>query len=230
MTYLIKDIPLDERPRERLINHGPKALSNVELLALLLKTGNKGISVIELAKRILFKLNNLKDLFNITVEELMTIEGVGIAKASTIVAAIELFKRLDNKQDFSRETVISATDVYFVLANDLEDLEAEHFYCLYMDTRNTLIAKRELFIGGLTASVVSPRDIFKHAIRLNSPKVIFAHNHPSGNPYPSQADIKTTEKLIEAGELLGINVLDHVVIGKNNCFSIVYNKKYDFDV
>ena len=160
----------------------------------------------------------------------MTIEGVGIAKASTIVAAIELFKRLNSDTIDLPLYITNASDVYYLLAKDLEDLEAEHFYCLYLDIKNTLIAKRKLFIGGLTASVVSPRDIFKYAIRLNAVKVIFVHNHPSGNPYPSKADINTTEKLVEGGALLGINVVDHIIIGKNNCFSIVYNKKTDFDV
>lgn len=228
MNYLIRDMPVDERPRERLIKQGIKALSDVELLALLLKTGNKGISVLELSKKILYKLNNKKDLLNVTVEELMLIEGVGIAKASTIVAAIELFKRISDNQKETPKYIINASDVYYTLLKDLEDLESEHFYCLYLDIKNNLISKKRLFIGGLTASVVSPRDIFKHAVRLNAAKVIFAHNHPSGNPLPSKADITTTEKLIEGGLLLGITVVDHVIIGKNSCFSIVYNKKYDF--
>lgn len=228
MNYLIRDIPVDERPRERLLKQGIKALSNVELLALLLKTGNKGISALELSKKILYKLSNKKDLLNVSVEELMLIEGVGIAKASTIVAAIELFKRISEDQEEAPKYLINASDVYYTLLRDLEDLESEHFYCLYLDIKNNLISKKRLFIGGLTASIVSPRDIFKHAVRLNAAKVIFAHNHPSGNPFPSKADISTTEKLIEAGLLLGITVVDHVIIGKNSCFSIVYNKKYDF--
>lgn len=228
MKYLIKDMPINERPRERLLKQGIKALSNVELLALLLKTGNKGVSVIELSQRILYKLNKPSDLLNMTVEELMTIEGIGIAKASTLVAALELFKRITDDVYEIPEYITNTSDVYYLLARELEDLESEKFYCLYLDIKNKLIAKKRLFVGGLTASVVSPRDIFKHAIRLNSPKVVFVHNHPSGNPYPSKADISTTEKLIEGGNLLGINVIDHIVIGKNNCFSIIYNQKYEF--
>src|SRR5690554_169200 len=197
MKYLIRDIPKAERPRERLIKHGIEALSNIELLALLLKTGNKGTSIIELAKKIFYKLDNKKNFLNITVEELMTIEGVGIAKASTIVAAMELFKRFSNKKEEPPKYIISASDVYYCLYSELEDLESEHFYCLYLDIKNNLISKKRLFIGGLTATVISPRDIFKYAVRLNAAKVIFAHNHPSGNPYPSKADIITTDKLVE---------------------------------
>ncbi|MFA7612235.1 MAG: DNA repair protein RadC [Acholeplasmataceae bacterium] len=228
MNYLIRDIPIDERPRERLIRHGVEALSNVELLALLLKTGNKGESALELSRKILYKFNNKKDLLNTSVEELMTIEGIGIAKASTIVAAIELFKRVWHDKKEISKYIINAADVYYALRSDLEHLESEHFYCLYLDIKNKLISKRRLFVGGLTGSLVSASDIFKHALRLNAAKVIFAHNHPSGNPEPSQADIDTTRKLIEGGKLLGIAVLDHVIIGKNNCFSIIYNKKHDF--
>lgn len=228
MKYLIKDIPVNERPRERLVKSGVKALSNVELLALLLKTGNKGISALELSKKIIYSLNKPSDLLNVTVEELMRVNGIGIAKASTIIAAIELFKRLEEDNISIPEYITESKDVYYLLFKELENLEAEHFYCLYLDVKNSLIAKKRLFVGGLSASVVSPRDIFKYAIRLNAPKVIFAHNHPSGDPTPSNADIITTEKLIEGGKLLGINVVDHVIIGKNNCFSILYNKKFDF--
>ncbi len=228
MRYLIKDIPVDERPRERLINSGPKALSNVELLALLIKTGNKGVSALELARRLLYSLNKPSDLLNVTVEELMSVNGIGIAKASTIIAALELFKRLDGNTSELPEYITDAKDVYYLLARELEDLESEHFYCLYLDIKNNLIAKKRLFIGGNSASVVSPRDIFKHAVRLNAAKVIFVHNHPSGDSRPSNADISTTNMLIEGGKLIGINVLDHIIIGKNNCFSIVYNKKINF--
>lgn len=229
MKFLIRDIPVNERPRERLLKHGVSALSNVELLALLLKTGNKGLSALELSKRLLYNLNEPTDLLNMTVEELMTIDGIGIAKASTIVAALELFKRLDNDSNNERlEYIVETRDVYYLLSKELENLESEHFYCLYLDMKNSLLAKKRLFVGGLSASVVSPRDIFKYAIRLNAPKVIFVHNHPSGNPLPSNADIKTTQQLVQGGKLLGIKVVDHVIIGKNNCFSIVYNKKHNF--
>lgn len=228
MNYLIKDIPISERPRERLIKHGKEALSNVELLALILKTGDRGISALELSKKILYKLDNKKDLLKVTTEELMTIKGIGIAKASTIVAAIELFKRIFNEEFKEPKYIVNASDVYYALAKDLEHLESEHFYCLYLDAKNQIISKKRLFVGGLTSSVVSPRDIFKYAVRLNAAKVVFAHNHPSGNPYPSNADINTTEKLVEGGKLLGVLVIDHVIIGKNSCYSIIYNKKYDF--
>lgn len=228
MKYLIRDIPVNERPRERLLKSGVKALSNVELLALLLKTGNKGVSALELSRMILYKLNKPSDLLNVTVEELMSVNGIGIAKASTIIAALELFKRLNDDTVKIPEYITETQDVYYLLARELENLESEHFYCLYLDIKNNLISKKRLFMGGISGSVVSPRDIFKYAIRLNTPRVIFVHNHPSGDPRPSHADITTTKQLIQAGKLLGINVVDHIIIGKNNCFSIVYNKKFDF--
>lgn len=228
MKYLIRDIPVNERPRERLLKSGVKALSNVELLALLLKTGNKGVSALELSRMILYKLNKPSDLLNVTVEELMSVNGIGIAKASTIIAALELFKRLNDDTVKIPEYITETQDVYYLLARELENLESEHFYCLYLDIKNNLISKKRLFMGGISGSVVSPRDIFKYAIRLNTPRVIFVHNHPSGDSHPSHADITTTKQLIQAGKLLGINVVDHIIIGKNNCFSIVYNKKFDF--
>lgn len=228
MQYLIKDIPIDERPRERLLRFGVKALSNVELIALLLKTGNKGESALNQAKSLLYKLNKPSDLLNITIEELMNVKGIGIAKASTLIASIELSRRLYNDINVKQEIITDMNDVYYLLGSELEYLEEEHFYCLYLDVKNKMLAKKRLFIGGLTASVVSPRDIFKYAIRLNSPKVIFVHNHPTGDPFPSRADLTTTKKLIEAGTLIGISVLDHVIIGKKSCYSIISNKKTEF--
>lgn len=228
MKYLIKDMPYEERPRERLIKYGVKSLSKAELLAILLNTGNKGQSVIELSKEILYKLNRPSSLLNITVEELMTIKGVGNAKASTVVAALELYRRLHNDLESKRTHILSARDVYYLFEGETQGLEHENFYCLYLDIKNKLISKKMLFTGGLTASVVNPRDIFKYAIRFNSPNVIFVHNHPSGDPMPSKADIITTEKLIEGGKLIGVNVLDHVIIGLNSCFSIISNKKHVF--
>jgi DNA repair protein RadC len=228
LKYLIKDIPNQERPRERLARYGAKALNNIELLALLLKTGNKGESVLQLAKRILWTLNRPSSLLNITLEELMLIKGVGIAKASTIIAGLELYKRLFNDYNKKRSNIVDAKDVYYLFEGELTTLEEEHFYCLYLDIKNKLIAKRRLFVGGLTASVVNPRDVFKYAIRFNAPKVIFVHNHPSGDPCPSQADIMTTKKLIEGAAMIGVSVLDHVIIGNNSCFSIIANKKYQF--
>ena len=114
------------------------------------------------------------------------------------------------------------------MADEIEDLENEHFYCLYLDIRHNLVAKKRLFIGGLTTSIINPRDIFKYAVRINAAKVIFVHNHPTGSPYPSPQDKLTTGKLVEGGKLLGIIVVDHVIIGKNNCFSILEDKIYEF--
>ncbi len=228
MRYLIKDIPFAERPRERLQKYGVKGLSNVELIALLLKTGNKNQSVISLSKQLLYTLNRPSSLLNITLEELMAIKGIGLAKASTLIAAMELYRRLFHDLNLRKSSIIDAKDVYFLFEGELSILEEEHFYCLYLDIKNKLIAKKRLFIGSLHASVITPRDIFKYAIRFNAPNVIFVHNHPSGDPLPSRSDLYTTNKLIEGAKVIGVSVLDHVIIGKNTCFSIIHNKKYDF--
>lgn len=230
MKYLIKDMPYYERPRERLLKHGVKSLSNVELLAILLNTGNRGQSVIELAKEILFSLTKPSNLLKLTLEELMTIKGVGIAKASTIIASLELYRRLHHDLIEKTAHIYTAADVYHLFEGELKNLEQEKFYCLYLDIKNKLITKKKLFTGGLIASVVSPRDIFKYAVRLNAPKVIFVHNHPSGDPTPSNADISTTKELIKGSNLLGVQVLDHVIIGRNSCFSILSNKKHVFKI
>ncbi|MGI6359661.1 MAG: RadC family protein [Acholeplasmatales bacterium] len=227
MNYKMKEIPEYERPRERLKKYGAVALSNVELLAILLQTGTKDESVLELSRRILYTLERPSMLLNMSLEELKTIKGIGPSKASTVIAALELYKRLIEDLNKKKTVIKDASDVYY-LFEDMSLLEQEHFYCLYLDTKLKIIAKKQLFIGGVNANIITPRDIYKYSIRLNSPSVLFIHNHPSGDPTPSKSDLITTEKLVEGAKTIGVNVIDHIIIGKKSCYSIMLRKQINF--
>jgi len=228
MSYLIKEMPNNERPRERLVNNGVKSLSSSELLAIILQTGNKGESVLDLSKRILYKIEKPSLLLNMNVEELMKIKGIGVAKGCQIIAAIEFTRRLYEDLDEKKACIYDVSDVYYLFNRELDVLEQEHFFVIYLDMKNQILSKKLLFVGTLNSSLISPRDIFKHAMRFNAASLIFVHNHPSGDPSPSKNDILTTEKLIEAAKTIGIHVIDHVVIGKRTCYSILTNKRYNF--
>lgn len=224
----LKSLPKSERPRERLVEYGVHGLSNVELLAIILKTGNKEESVLELSRTILETIERPTSLLNITYEELILIKGIGMAKATTLIASLELYKRLLTDLNKKKSAISDAGDVYYLFESELNPLEQEHFYCLYLDTKNKVIAKKRLFIGTLNSTVITPRDIFKYAIRFNSPSVIFIHNHPSGDPRPSEQDYLSTNKLIEGARVIGVKVLDHIIIGKKSCYSIIEDRQYYF--
>ena len=215
------DLPLSERPRERLSKLGSEALSSQEILALILGRGIKGESVIVTAQKLLTKFGNLKNLASASVEELTQIRGIGPAKAAQIKATFELSKRLEN---FSAEapkiTVKSPEDVIKTARSQLKGKKKEHFLVLCLDTRNHLIKTNTVSIGGLDCSIVHPREVFKDAISSSAASVIFIHNHPSGDPTPSEDDIKMTKRLIEAGEIIGIEVLDHIIICDNEHLSM----------
>jgi DNA repair protein RadC len=223
--YLIKEMPLTERPRERLIESGASSLSNEELLAILLRTGRKDLSVLELAKDVLYHLESLEDLKRITVLELLQINGIKVAKATTIVAAIELGKRLSNLYLEPKKSIKSSYDVYHLLSSDLTHLEQEHFICLFLNTKSELIKKETLFIGTINQTLIHPREIFKHAIKLSASAIIFAHNHPSGDSTPSKADFQATTSLMESSVIMGIDVVDHIVIGNHEFYSLKDQKK-----
>ena len=223
--YLVKEMPMTERPRERLIESGASSLSNEELLAILLRTGRKDLSVLELAKNVLYHLESLEDLKRITVLELLQINGIKIAKATTIVAAIELGKRLSNLQKIEKVSVKSAFDVYHLLYQDLTHLEQEHFICLYLNTKSELIKKETIYIGTINQTLIHPREIFKHAIKLSAAAIIFAHNHPSGDSTPSKADFQATTSLMGSSAIMGIDVIDHIVIGNREYYSLKDQKK-----
>lgn len=212
-SFTVHDLPLSERPRERLSKLGSEALSSQEILALILGRGIKGESVIITAQKLLSKFGNLKNLASASMEELTQIKGIGPAKAAQIKATFELSKRLeDPSTEKPKITVKSPEDAIKAVRRQLNGKKKEHFLVLCLDTRNHLIKTVEVSIGSLDCSLAHPREVFKEAISSCAASVIFMHNHPSGDPTPSEDDIKLTKRLMEAGEIIGIEVLDHIIV------------------
>jgi DNA repair protein RadC len=223
--YLIKEMPKEERPRERLIDKGPEALSNEELLAILLRTGEKDLSVMDLSKHVLYHLSSLEDLKRMSVFELMNIRGIKEAKACTVIAAIELGKRLSHMKKEVKHVIRSAYDIYHHLSVKLSHLMQEHFIVLYLNTKSELITEETVFIGTINQTLIHPREIFKTAIKLSASSVIFVHNHPTGDATPSKADLLATDNLMQASEVMGIDIIDHIIIGKHEFYSIKEGRK-----
>ncbi|MED4851161.1 MAG: DNA repair protein RadC [Caldibacillus thermoamylovorans] len=217
---LIKDFPKEERPRERFIHHGPSSLSNQELLAIILRTGTKNESVLQLAQRLIKEFQGLRMLMNASLEELTKIKGVGEAKAIQLLAAIELGKRIANMKNEERYVIRSPEDGANYVMEEMRFLTQEHFVCLFLNTKNEVIHKQTIFIGSLNASIVHPRELFKEAFRRSAASMICLHNHPSGNPEPSREDIEVTKRLVECGRILGVDVLDHIIIGDKRYVSL----------
>jgi len=212
-SFTVHDLPLSERPRERLAKLGSEVLSSQEILALILGRGIKGESVMVTAQKLLSKFGNLKNLAAASMEELTKIKGIGPAKAAQIKATFELSKRLENSlSETVKITIKSPEDVVKTARNLLKGKKKEYFLAICLDTRNHLIKTSTVSIGSLDCSIVHPREVFKDAISSSAASVIFIHNHPSGDHTPSEDDIKMTKRLIEAGEIIGIEVLDHIVI------------------
>ncbi len=217
---MIRDYPAHERPRERMLNEGPEALSNQELLAILLRTGTKKESVLHLANRIVQHFEGLRMLKNATIGELKEINGIGDVKAVELIAAIELGRRISRLQFDERYAIRSPEDGANYLMDELRFLEQEHFVCLYLNTKNQVIHKKTIFIGSLNSSIVHPREVFKEGIRRSAASLICFHNHPSGDPSPSSEDIDVTKRLVECGKILGIEMLDHIIIGDRKYVSL----------
>ena len=218
----IKELPKVERPREKLISKGPQNLKDEELLAILLRTGREGKNVLELAKQILGKYSK-KRLLKLTYEDLIKIKGIDSAKACTIVAAAELVKRALKIQDESLPIVSSVKDVTLQVSY-LREKTREHLMAIYLNARNELLFRKHIFVGTLNANLVHPREIFNEALKQNAASVILVHNHPSGDAEPSEDDLEITKRITEAGKIMGIDVLDHVIITKNKVFSFKEKK------
>lgn len=216
----LTQVPNTELPRERMINHGLEALSNVELIAILLRTGSSGESVMNLAQRVLGYVGGIRMFLDISLEELTKIKGIGTAKAVQLLAGIELGRRIARSTPEERWTIRSPEDVAKLMMEELRHLTQEKFVCLFLNTKNQVLAQHTIFIGSLNSSVVHPREVFKEAIRRSSASVICLHNHPSGDPTPSPEDIAVTKRLIQAGQIVGIDVLDHVIIGDGRFYSL----------
>ncbi len=215
----IKDLPKVDRPREKLIQYGPEKLSNSELLAILLRFGPKGTNVLKLSQKILNQFKN--KLSDLKYGDLQNIHGLGPAKACEIIACFELGKRL--LKDKKCQLILSPKTVWDEL-KDVRCQKKEHFVIFYLDTRNQEIEREIISIGSLNANLVHPREVFEPAIKHTAAQILIAHNHPSGNTDPSEEDIEITKKLVEAGKILGIEIIDHVVVSSESYYSFKEKK------
>lgn len=222
----IKQMPKNSRPRERLIKLGSEVLSDEELLAIILKTGTKGITSRDLALNILSIVKSVVNLKKLNYQQLLKINGIGPAKACEITSLIELSKRM-NKQVIIDDTTIfnNSQLVYYYYKDKLEDKMQEYFYCLYLDNKKKLIEDKQLFLGTINQSIVHPREVFKHAFTLSASSIICVHNHPSGDVTPSLEDMNLTNRLKSIGKLVGIPINDHIIIGKDKYYSFFENNK-----
>jgi len=211
----IKDLPKVERPREKLIRYGPEKLSNSELLAIILGSGTKERNVIELANKILKKFS-AEELPNLTFNDLKNYPGLGPAKACEIIACFELGKRLLKGK--RTKIYLTPKDVWDEL-KDLHNHKKEHFVIFYLDARNQEIKREIISVGSLNANLVHPREVFEPAVRNLAAQIILAHNHPSGDPEPSEDDLEITKRLVESGKILGIEIIDHIIVAKNGFIS-----------
>jgi DNA repair protein RadC len=208
----IREMPKDDRPREKLANRGASALSDAELIAILLRTGVVGANAVEVARQLIAQYGSLDTLSRCTVQELAKIKGIGFAKATQLVAAFGLGQRLA-REVFSRRKVDTPETVYELLGPELRALHKESLRIILLDTRYNLVRIEEVSLGSVNESIAHPRDVFRPALIYSAYAVVVAHNHPSGDPSPSQADHSLTRRLREAAELLQIKLLDHVIIG-----------------
>lgn len=219
-SVLIRDLPAAERPRERLQQLGPEHLSNRELLAVLLRTGTKNRSALQVADELLVHFTSLREIACASLEELSQIHGIGPVKASDLLAATELAKRLQSSSVENLDVINHPSDAAGLVMEEMCRLDREHFVILLLNTKHRVMAKKVVSIGHLNASLVHPRELFKDVIRRSSAAIILVHNHPSGDPTPSDEDLAVTQRLVEAGKLLGITVLDHIVVGEKKYVSL----------
>lgn len=215
----ICDIREEDRPRNRLINNGAASLSNNELLSIIIRSGSVQENAINLSQRI-FSTYDLLQLSAINIKQLTAITGIKEAKAAQIAACFELARRLQNFTKDSKTKINSPEDVYRYLYPGMRELKKEYFIELCLDTKNQILRRDTISVGSVNANIVHPREVFKAALIESATSIIVAHNHPSGDPTPSREDIELTKKLVESGKILGINVVDHVIIGDGRHFSM----------
>ena len=223
-SFTIHDLPKSERPRERLQRFGSEALSSQELLALILGRGIKGESVMVTAQRLLSTFGNVRAISEASLEELTQVKGIGLAKASQIKACFELGKRQDLEIDLKDFDIKDPQSIVKAIRATIKDKAKEHFKLILLNSRNKIIGISTISIGTLNANLVHPREVFKEAIIHNASSVVLAHNHPSDDPEPSEADLEITKRIIEAGKIMGIDVLDHIIITKTGFMSFKEKK------
>jgi len=209
-----KELGRFDKPREKLLKKGERALSEIELISIIIGSGTKGKDLFKISEKI---LSLIKEKNDVKVEELMKIEGLGLAKASKIIASMELFKRIFLESEDFR---IKRPEDIYTLVYDIKDKRQEHFVLFTLDGSNRVIKRRVLFIGTLTHSIVHPREIFAHALDDRAASIIIVHNHPSGNLEPSEDDLRITERIKEAGRIMGIELLDHIIVSKKGFKSL----------
>jgi len=223
----IKNLPEDDRPREKLIRYGPQELSKAELIGLIIQTGSQEASAVELGRKVVSTYeNNLSAFFDTPIQEIAhnkALKGIGVAKACQIQAAIELGRRVQNKQP-KLVKIKTPKDVASYMMDKMAYLKQEHFIILILDSKNQIRKEATITIGTINASLVHPREVFAKAIQEHAVSIILLHNHPSGDPTPSQEDINVTHRLVKVGELVGISVLDHIIIGARNFMSLKEEK------
>ncbi len=216
----ITALPSDARPRERLRSAGPAALGPAELLAVVLGTGTRGRGVVPLAESLLSTFGSLQELCRAPLEEIDRVGGVGPAKAAALLAAFELGRRAHGPTEFDRYAIRSPDDAARLLAPQMANLDREHFRAILLNTKHEVLAVVEVAVGSLDSAPIHPREVFKEAVRRSAAAVIVAHNHPSGNPEPSGDDLAITARLRAAGHIVGIDVLDHLIIGHGRSVSL----------
>jgi DNA repair protein RadC len=217
---MMREVALDDRPRERLVQVGERSLATAELLAIILRTGTGGENVVRLAERVLAALGGLSGLARASMTEMQAVRGVGRVKAIEIKAALELGRRLMVSAPEERSRITSPADAANLLMSEMGYLEQEHLRVILLDTRNRVLATPTIYVGSLNTSVIRVAELFRPAIKENAAALIVAHNHPSGDPAPSPEDIRVTRQIRQAGELLDIDVLDHVVIARQGYISL----------
>lgn len=227
-SFTVKDLPREERPRERLANLGAENLSIQELLAIILGRGSRGESVITTVQKIISKFMSLEGLQDASLEDLQEVKGLGFAKACQLKACLELSKRLNkpvqiDKNKKKNQKLTSAKEVYEALRRRIGGLKKENFVVVSVDTRNKIIAVDTVFVGTLNSSLIHPREIFETAIRRHAALIVVAHNHPSGDPRPSDEDVKVTKLLLDSGKIMGIPVMDHLVVTRDKFYSFLEN-------
>lgn len=215
----IPELPADLRPRERLKEHGAAALSHAELLAILLSSGTREQSALDLATKIFSHEDGVRYLVTASFSELEQVKGIGLAKAARIKAAMELGRRIAI-QTLDRTLIKSAEDAKNMVMEEMRYLDREHFKAMYLDRKLKLMAIEEIAVGSLSSAIVQPREVFKPAIQRSAASIILLHNHPSGDPTPSAEDIEFTRRMKEAGQILGIDIIDHIIIGDNRYASL----------